>query len=241
MTTKKPTEATCDYCKKRLNCPPDSIMDRYYWTINAVLRACDECLLKNSDDFQNLQPDKRIAALRLLYSDHTPHYAVTAHVMLDRKPIEVGAHPGINLERVNKIIEGAEKGKIDGRYVQQAKYELALFFELFGSGERVAALQTGKLLGRTAGLLEAMLNLKDDVTTGRRAARQRRKAGFSSAKEREAERKPTWDDWQKQADELRSKNPRLTKTAIAQRIAEKSNVSARAVSGRITIPKKVGK
>nr|WP_152978314.1 hypothetical protein [Alcaligenes sp. EGD-AK7] len=67
--------------------------------------------------------------------------------------------------------------------------------------------------------------------------RHRKKIGILSAEERQAERRPEWDKWQKRANELFSINPLLTVNAVARRIAPEFSVSLETVRKRI---KKVG-
>jgi hypothetical protein len=73
------------------------------------------------------------------------------------------------------------------------------------------------------------------VIANRKTGRQRKDAGFSSGQERAAERKPSWDQWQAEADRQRAENPHLSKSRVAEIVATKFGVTRQAVVKRITI------
>lgn len=108
---------------------------------------------------------------------------------------------------------------------------------------RAAALECvrAKALDRVRLLrhLEAMLGhwrvqtLLPLASTGRAAQVQRQAAGFGSAEQRQAERRPEWDRWQRRADELRASNPRRSKSDICRQVGSEFGVSGRAVSARV--------
>ena len=52
---------------------------------------------------------------------------------------------------------------------------------------------------------------------------QRARAGFSSGRQRKAERKSIWSEWQACADSYWSKNPSLSKSRVGNLIAKKRN------------------
>ena len=66
--------------------------------------------------------------------------------------------------------------------------------------------------------------IQKPVERGVKAQRQNSKAGFSSGEQRRAERRPVWDEWQRLADQVWAKNPRLSKSEVARRIAEQHNL-----------------
>lgn len=63
---------------------------------------------------------------------------------------------------------------------------------------------------------------------------QRQNAGISSGEQRKVERQPEWEKWQSRADEIFKKNPKLSKSAIANEVAKEFRVTGRAVSRRIS-------
>lgn len=67
---------------------------------------------------------------------------------------------------------------------------------------------------------------------------QRSKAGFSSGEQRTAERQKVWDEWQRLADQIWEKNPRLSIDAVARRMAEQHDLKdkPRAIRNRIKKP-----
>lgn len=70
---------------------------------------------------------------------------------------------------------------------------------------------------------------------GQFAEHQRQKAGFSSASERSAERRPEWDKWQARADEIYAANPHQSLNQISIKVAAEFGVSSRIVSKRISL------
>lgn len=100
---------------------------------------------------------------------------------------------------------------------------------------RAEALDRVRLLRH----LEAMLGhwrvqtLLPLASTGRAAQAQRQAAGFGSAEQRQAERRPEWDRWQQRADELRANNPRRSNSDICRQVGAEFGVSRRAVSARV--------
>lgn len=73
------------------------------------------------------------------------------------------------------------------------------------------------------------------VVVGKKAQRQRQRAGFSSGAERQAEREPVWKAWQRRAEELKASNPRRSKHDICEQIGREFNVTGRAVANRVNI------
>lgn len=66
-----------------------------------------------------------------------------------------------------------------------------------------------------------------------KAQDQRSSAGFSSGKERQAERSAEWQAWQKEAEHIFHKNKEQSKNQVCIAVAEKFGVSAKAVSNRV--------
>lgn len=76
------------------------------------------------------------------------------------------------------------------------------------------------------------------VIAGKKAQRQRQRAGFSSGAERQAEREPVWKAWQRRAEELKASNPRRSKHDICEQVGREFNVTGRAVANRVKFPGK---
>ncbi|MFT4196753.1 MAG: hypothetical protein QM601_02380 [Pseudoxanthomonas sp.] len=73
------------------------------------------------------------------------------------------------------------------------------------------------------------------VIIGNAATKQRKGAGFSSARERAAERKPVWDSWQQRANELHAANRHRSKSDICNAIGREFGVTGRAVAKRVAL------
>lgn len=81
-------------------------------------------------------------------------------------------------------------------------------------------------------------HLMNQRSAANKTERQRKKAGFSSGEQRQDERQPVWDEWQRFADQVWAKNPRLSQYEVARRIAEQHNLEDKpdTIRKRITKP-----
>lgn len=61
-------------------------------------------------------------------------------------------------------------------------------------------------------------HLMNQRSAANKTERQRKKAGFSSGEQRQDERRPVWDEWQRLANQIWAKNPRLSKLEVARRV-----------------------
>ncbi|MGX5658172.1 hypothetical protein ACWKWV_00410 [Castellaniella ginsengisoli] len=225
--------AACDYCGADLGCAVKSETELRYWRNSFGLNICNACLLNRCDDYPDLQGDERVATLRLRYAHQWPSGEMVPYELKPGRVVQVARDDGISVKTIRDTIRAAQ-GVIDPVLVRQAERELRDFFALHQKGELLAALQSGKAAWNAAHIIHTMLNSKDDVLSGRRATRQRSKAGFSSGKERQAERRPEWDRWQTEADRIGATNPRLSRNAVAEKIAHVCGVSSETIRRRIT-------
>ncbi|TAN27282.1 MAG: hypothetical protein EPN31_12165 [Castellaniella sp.] len=223
---------TCDYCGSGLDCEIGSAVERRYWSSAIGPRICNACLLSRCDDYPDLQGDERVAALRLRYAKQWPSGEKVSHELKPGRVVQVVRDDGMSVKTIRDTIKAAQ-GVIDPVLVRQAERELEGFFALHRDGELLAAMQAGKAAWNTANIIHTMLDSKADVLEGRRSKRQQIINGLSSGKERQAERKPDWDKWQAEADRMGAVNPRLSRNAVAEKIAPVCGVSSETIRRRI--------
>ncbi|CAN7325405.1 hypothetical protein LJR168_001778 [Pseudoxanthomonas sp. LjRoot168] len=76
-------------------------------------------------------------------------------------------------------------------------------------------------------------SIEPTVITGAKASQQRKSAGFSSAQEREQERRPEWEQWQNRFTQHRLENPHLSKSRIHEMVAAEFGVTRQAIAKRV--------
>ena len=97
--------------------------------------------------------------------------------------------------------------------------------------------------GRARNLLNACFedHVLPLVVMARDVQEQHRKAGFCSAEQRAAERKPAWDQWQAEANRIRAAHPGWYKTAVLNEVAQKFGVTRQAVAKHVRVSDRVKK
>lgn len=198
--------ALCDYCGTSLGCTNSSLLFKGYCQTKIGLLVCDECLLRNSDEFPGRRD--RVLALRLL------------HVR------------GVNIEAVEAKVCHAS-GKIAPEQIHKLTDAIANAGLLFREGELLAALEAGQAAWNVANYLYGALEARPEVLAGRGAIRQRKAAGFSSGRERESERRPIWAKWQAEVDKVRSEQPNLSKSRVFEIAGAVFGVTRPAVAKRV--------
>ncbi|WP_350017101.1 hypothetical protein ABNK63_07815 [Rhodanobacter sp. IGA1.0] len=191
-----------------MDCTEGSPQLEKYWKIQVGLYYCDACLLLRSGDFPSREKVERLFALRL------------RHVR------------GINIEALEKKVNEAH-GRIHSEQVKKALEEMDAAVDLFRLGERLAAMEAAQSAWNTANGLHNALATMPDIVAGRRAKRQRSKAGISSREQRQAERQPEWDKWQAEVDRVRANHPCLRKSRVFEVVAATFNVTRPAIAKRV--------
>lgn len=121
-------------------------------------------------------------------------------------------------------------------HVDDALDQLDRARALFDLGEKVASMEAVQAAWNASAAVHAIDSLFALASHGFKSKKQRERAGFSSGEQRAAARQPEWDRWQRRAIELKTSNPRRSKTDICTQIAEEFGVTDRAVRARVQLP-----
>lgn len=145
-----PRVPKCDYCNKAIDCIPGNAWDRNYWQLDSGVRACDECLAANSDDFEDWSGWERVMALRLLH-----------------------VH-GVDLADLDETVERAREVVVEAQIRNALEFRRTTF-ELFEEGERLVAMSAGQAYWNLVNGLHGALVNRAAILTGRALDAARRK------------------------------------------------------------------
>lgn len=167
--------------------------------------------------------DEVIEALKQLASFQSPEERISAHLAAAQQVVESGAEGN----RLNYAQDAV-------RHFNSALDYLQKITDL--TSRKIANDMVTELIRAFESAWRVdVKEIEPVVVTGARANRQRSRAGIASGAERQAERTPEWNRWQKRATELRLKHPEWYASAIFNSVGEEFGVTREAVAKRVRI------
>lgn len=141
---------------------------------------------------------------------------------------------GIDLESVYEMIERADEkdSGISRALVEEARRGLQRANSIYDANPLLAA-EACRTAFQQVRILRFALASRQSVVEANAVKNQRKKAGFSSGKDRLETRKPTWDLWQKAVDRVRKETPTLKRSRVYEIVALEHGVTRQAVGKRV--------